>query len=66
MKYYVVYNSVNNTFFDVPLKEQKIAQAYCNYLSKRDNSDYEVQERHLLIGIVEYKDKEVMEAINNV
>ena len=66
MKYYVVHNRVNNTFFDIPLKQQKVAQAYCDYLSKRDNSAYEVQERHLLIGIVEYKDKEVMEALGNV
>lgn len=66
MKYYVVYNKKDNTFFDVPLKSKTIANSYCNFLVNRDNMDYQVQERILLIGEVEYKDNEVLEALKNV
>ena len=66
MKYYVVYNKKDNTFFDVPFKSKRIANYYCNFLANRDNIDYQVQERILLIGIVDYKDNEVLEALKNV
>ena len=66
MKYYVVYNSKDKTFFDVPLKTQTVANDYCKFLSDRDNKYYEVQERVILIGDIEYKDNEVLEALKNV
>ena len=66
MKYYVVYNKKDNTFFDIPLKSKTIANYYCNFLINRDNIDYQVQERILLIGKVDYKDNEVLEALKNV
>ena len=66
MKYYVVYNNIDKTFFDVPIKDINIAKKYCTYLSNRDNLIYDIKERYMLIGIVDYKDKEVMEALNNV
>lgn len=66
MKYYVVYNPKDQTFFDVPLKSQTVANDYCKFLSGRDNEYYEVQERIMLLGDVEYKDNEVLEALKNV
>ena len=66
MKYYVVYNPKDKTFFDVPLKNQTVANDYCKFLSGRDNKFYEVQERVILIGDIEYKDNEVLEALKNV
>ena len=66
MKYYVVYNPKDKTFFDVPLKDKTVANNYCNFLSDRDNKYYKVQERVMLIGDVEYKDNEVLEALKNV
>ena len=66
MKFYVVYNKKDKTFFDVPLKNKTVAHHYCKFLSDRDNICYEVQERIMLIGTVEYKDNEVLEALNNV
>ena len=49
MRYYVVYNPKDKTFFDVPLKAQTVANDYCKFLSDRDNKCYEVQERVILI-----------------
>ena len=66
MKYYVVYNPKDKKFFDVPLKVQTVANDYCKFLSDRDNKCYEVQERVILIGDIEYKDNEVLEALKNV
>ena len=66
MKYYIVYNPKDKTFFDVPFKTQIVANNYCKFLSDRDNKYYEVQERVILIGDVEYKDNEVLEALKNV
>ena len=66
MKYYVVYNPKDKTFFDVPLKTRTVAKEYCKFLSNRDNEYYEVQKRFMLIGVVEYKDNEVLEALKNV
>ena len=66
MRYYVVYNPKDQTFFDVPLKTKRVANYYCKFLSDRDNVCYEVRERVMLLGYVEYKDDEVLEALKNV
>lgn len=66
MKYYIVYNPEDKTFFDVRFKSKRVANDYCKFLSNRDNKCYEVQKRVMLLGIVEYRDNEVLEALKNV
>lgn len=63
--YYKVYeNSILE--FDIYFEYKENAEKYAEYMSKKHNTNYKVKEMIMCIGIPEYKDKEVLEALNNV
>lgn len=61
--YYIVIDPKTNKFFDVQIKEWRIAQQYCNFLSNRDQVKYIIRRMYMTLGIPEYKDKEIKEAL---
>ena len=64
-KVYRIYDK-DNKYFDVDIKNKKIAQQLCNYYSKRDNINYKIKTIILEIGLPEYRDKEIFEVLKNV
>ena len=64
--FYKVYELDNRLEFDIKFEHKENAEKYAKYMSKKHSVDYKVKEMIMCIGIPEYKDNEILEALKNV
>lgn len=64
--FYKVYELDNRLEFDIKFQYKENAEKYAEYMSKKHNVNYKVKEMVMCIGIPDYKDEEILEALNNV